>query len=70
MLYLKASKTTPSESLADKLHVIKQGLELLSRRYHVARMCRMHTSFHQMLIRGTESYLSLISRREIMQAME
>ncbi|KAL6904072.1 hypothetical protein GGI43DRAFT_310128 [Trichoderma evansii] len=53
MLYLKASKTSPSESLADKLHVIKQGLEALGRRYYAAH-----------------SYLSLLSRHQIMQAMQ
>lgn len=70
MLYLKASKTTPSESLTDKLHLVKQGLEILGRRYHAARMClnpwfpSLHTD--QVL----DSYLSLLSRQEIMQAMQ
>lgn len=39
MLYLKASRATPSESLTDKLHLVKQGLEILGRRYHAARKC-------------------------------
>lgn len=44
MLYLKASRVTPNDSLTDKLHVVKQGLEILGRRYHAARMC-LNTSF-------------------------
>lgn len=53
MLFLKASRASPSESLTDKLHLIKQGLETLGRRYHAAH-----------------SYISLLSRQEIMQAMQ
>lgn len=70
MLYLKASRTAPSESLTDKLQLIKQGLEILGRRYHVARMCLYPSFLHYVLTKCIDSYLSLLSRQEIMQAMQ
>ncbi|KAL7792030.1 N-terminal binuclear Zn cluster-containing protein [Trichoderma ceciliae] len=53
LVYLKASRSTPGDSITDKLHVVKRGLEILGRRWRVA-----------------QSYLSLLSRCEIMQAMQ
>ncbi|OPB47156.1 Zn2Cys6 transcriptional regulator [Trichoderma guizhouense] len=53
LIYLRASKSTPSDTIADKLHVIKHGMEILGRRWQIG-----------------QSYLSLLSRHEIMQAME
>ncbi|RFU78475.1 n-terminal binuclear zn cluster-containing [Trichoderma arundinaceum] len=53
LLYMKASQSTPGDSITDKLRVVKHGLEVLGRRWHIA-----------------QSYLSLLSRHEIMQAMQ
>ncbi|OTA04339.1 Zn2Cys6 transcriptional regulator [Trichoderma parareesei] len=52
LLHLKASRSTPGGATADKLHLIKQAMEVIGRRWQVA-----------------QSYLSLLSRHEIMQAM-
>ncbi|ETS04757.1 hypothetical protein M419DRAFT_72675 [Trichoderma reesei RUT C-30] len=52
LLHLEASRSTPGGATADKLHLIKQAMEVIGRRWQVA-----------------QSYLSLLSRHEIMQAM-
>lgn len=36
LVYLKASQNTPGDSATDKLHVIKQGMDILGRRWNVA----------------------------------
>ncbi|PTB66770.1 N-terminal binuclear Zn cluster-containing protein [Trichoderma citrinoviride] len=53
LLYLESSRPTPGDTTADKLHLIKQGMEIIGRRWQIA-----------------QSYLSLLSRHEIMQAMK
>ncbi|TFB00277.1 hypothetical protein CCMA1212_007709 [Trichoderma ghanense] len=53
LLYLEASRSAPGDTTADKLHLIKQGMEMMGRRWQIA-----------------QSYLSLLSRHEIMQAMK
>jgi hypothetical protein len=68
LLHLEASRSTPGGATADKLHLIKQAMEVIGRRWQVAR-----TSSQEMTtgcpLTYTESYLSLLSRHEIMQAM-
>lgn len=63
MLYLKASRATPSESLTDKLQLVKQGLEILGRRYYAARMCSYPSFLHYMLIKYRFIHLSIIPAR-------
>lgn len=63
MLYLKASRATPSESLTDKLHLVKQGLEILGRRYYAARMCLIPSFLHYMLIQYRLIHFSIIPAR-------
>ncbi|KAL6872834.1 N-terminal binuclear Zn cluster-containing protein [Trichoderma novae-zelandiae] len=53
LLYLEASRSTPGGTNADKLHVVKHGMEIIGRRWQIG-----------------QSYLSLLSRHEIMQAMK
>ncbi|UKZ54120.1 hypothetical protein TrVGV298_007926 [Trichoderma virens] len=53
LIYLEASRSTHGDTIADKLHIIKQALEILGRRWQIGN-----------------SYLSLLSRHEIMQAMK
>ncbi|KAL7803498.1 N-terminal binuclear Zn cluster-containing protein [Trichoderma aethiopicum] len=69
VLYLETSPSTPGGTTADKLHVIKQGIEIMGRRWQVARMHARRTALEYPLTRRLESYLSLLSRHEIMQAM-
>ncbi|KAL7807626.1 hypothetical protein V8C26DRAFT_314571 [Trichoderma gracile] len=52
LLHLEALPSTPRGTTADKLHLLKQAMEIIGRRWQVA-----------------QSYLSLLSRHEIMQAM-
>lgn len=37
LLYLEASRSTPGDTTADKLHLIKQGMEMMGRRWQIAR---------------------------------
>lgn len=37
LIYLRASKSTPSDTIADKLYVIKHGMEILGRRWQIGR---------------------------------
>lgn len=37
LIYLRASRSTPRDTIADKLHVIKQGMEVLGRRWQIGR---------------------------------
>ncbi|KAL7942607.1 N-terminal binuclear Zn cluster-containing protein [Trichoderma barbatum] len=53
LVYMEASRSTPGDTIADKLYVIKHAMEILGRRWQIA-----------------QSYLSLLSRHEIMQAMK
>ncbi|KAL7932984.1 N-terminal binuclear Zn cluster-containing protein [Trichoderma chlorosporum] len=53
LLNLEASRFNPGGTIADKLNIIKQAIEVVGRRWQIGH-----------------SYLSLLSRHEIMQAMK